>query len=120
MRISLPPVEAGEEEGFTQSKDIFGLKYLGDGMTNLIANVDDPLVIAFDGQWGAGKTTFLKMWAGELRKQGYPTIYFDAFENDYVEDAFAALVREVIRARGAWLLFLPPYSPDLNPIKMAS
>ena len=71
MRISLPPVEAGEEEGFTQSKDIFGLKYLGDGMTNLIANVDDPLVIAFDGQWGAGKTTFLKMWAGELRKQGY-------------------------------------------------
>ena len=25
----------------------------------------------------------------------------------------------VIRARGAWLLFLPPYSPDLNPIEMA-
>lgn len=25
----------------------------------------------------------------------------------------------VIRARGAWVLFLPPYSPDLNPIEMA-
>lgn len=24
-----------------------------------------------------------------------------------------------IKARGAWLLFLPPYSPDLNPIEMA-
>ena len=24
-----------------------------------------------------------------------------------------------IRAKGAWLLFLPPYSPDLNPIEMA-
>ena len=24
-----------------------------------------------------------------------------------------------IRARGAWVLFLPPYSPDLNPIEMA-
>lgn len=24
-----------------------------------------------------------------------------------------------IRTRGAWLLFLPPYSPDLNPIEMA-
>ena len=24
-----------------------------------------------------------------------------------------------IHARGAWLLFLPPYSPDLNPIEMA-
>ena len=25
----------------------------------------------------------------------------------------------LIRAHGAWLLFLPPYSPDLNPIEMA-
>jgi len=26
---------------------------------------------------------------------------------------------ELIKARGAWLLFLPAYSPDLNPIEMA-
>lgn len=26
---------------------------------------------------------------------------------------------ELVRERGAWLLFLPPYSPDLNPIEMA-
>lgn len=26
---------------------------------------------------------------------------------------------QAIRARGAWILFLPPYSPDLNPIEMA-
>ena len=26
---------------------------------------------------------------------------------------------KIIRAHGAWLLFLPPYSPDLNPIEMA-
>ena len=26
---------------------------------------------------------------------------------------------KIIRAQGAWLLFLPPYSPDLNPIEMA-
>lgn len=26
---------------------------------------------------------------------------------------------QAIRARGAWMLFLPPYSPDLNPIEMA-
>jgi transposase len=25
----------------------------------------------------------------------------------------------LLRARGAWFLFLPPYSPDLNPIEMA-
>jgi len=26
---------------------------------------------------------------------------------------------KAIRARGAWLIFLPRYSPDLNPIEMA-
>jgi transposase len=26
---------------------------------------------------------------------------------------------EVLKSAGAWLLFLPPYSPDLNPIEMA-
>jgi transposase len=26
---------------------------------------------------------------------------------------------KAIRDRGAWMLFLPPYSPDLNPIEMA-
>jgi transposase len=26
-------------------------------------------------------------------------------------------IEEVIEARGAWVIFLPPYSPDLNPIE---
>lgn len=28
-------------------------------------------------------------------------------------------VERLVKNRGAWLLFLPPYSPDLNPIEMA-
>lgn len=31
----------------------------------------------------------------------------------------SAKAEAVIRARGAWMLFLPQYSPDLNPIEMA-
>jgi transposase len=27
--------------------------------------------------------------------------------------------KAVLKERGAWFLFLPPYSPDLNPIEMA-
>ena len=30
-----------------------------------------------------------------------------------------AAAQAAIRERGAWLLFLPPYSPDLNPIELA-
>jgi transposase len=28
-------------------------------------------------------------------------------------------IRELVEARGAQLLYLPPYSPDLNPIELA-
>jgi transposase len=31
----------------------------------------------------------------------------------------SAAAEAAIRAKGAWFLFLPPYSPDLNPIEMA-
>jgi transposase len=31
----------------------------------------------------------------------------------------SAAAEQAIRERGAWLLFLPSYSPDLNPIEMA-
>lgn len=96
MRIFPQPLQIGDTEGFTAEKDIFGRHELGTGLTNLVGSVADPMVIAIDGQWGTGKTTFLKMWAGQLRQQGFPVIYFDAFENDYVDDAFAALAAEII------------------------
>lgn len=31
----------------------------------------------------------------------------------------SAYASDIVRARGAWLLFLPQYSPDLNPIEQA-
>jgi transposase len=31
----------------------------------------------------------------------------------------SSVAERAIRAKGAWVLFLPPYSPDLNPIEMA-
>src|SRR6202022_1708757 len=38
---------------------------------------------------------------------------------DYLPAHKSAAAEQAIRAKGAWLLFLPPYSPDLNPIEMA-
>lgn len=31
----------------------------------------------------------------------------------------SAKAAQILKQRGAWFLFLPPYSPDLNPIEMA-
>ncbi len=96
MRIFPPTVEITEGEGFTPEKDIFKRADFGKGLASLVAAVDEPMVIAFDGQWGSGKTTFIKMWAGLLRQNGHPVIYFDAFANDYIDDAFLAIAGEVV------------------------
>src|SRR5262249_28293078 len=85
MRLFPPPLQIADDEGFTPEKDIFGRADIGRGLTSLLARVNEPLVVAVDGQWGSGKTTFLKMWAGELRKSDIPVVYFDAYEHDYVD-----------------------------------
>jgi hypothetical protein len=69
MLLFPPPLNIGELEGFANDKDMFGRAVIGTGLTNLISSVTAPLVIAIDGQWGSGKTTFLKMWAGELARR---------------------------------------------------
>jgi hypothetical protein len=97
MRIFPPQLKIGDEEGFTPEKDIFQRAPFGEGLTNLVSVADDPLVIMLDSPWGTGKTTFIKMWAGHLRKNGFPVIYFDAFQNDHVDDGFLAIAAEVIR-----------------------
>jgi KAP family P-loop domain len=96
MYIFPPTLNIGDKEGFSFEKDIFGRAAMGQGLTNLVRSIENPIVMAVDGQWGSGKTVFLKMWAGKLRQENFPVIYFDAFENDYAEDAFTAIASEII------------------------
>lgn len=102
MRIFPAPMEIGENDGFTDANDIFGYREFGERLGNLVCAVDHPLTLLLDGPWGSGKSTFIKQWAGHLRKQGVPVIHFDAFANDYHEDPFLALAGEILaRAKGA-------------------
>jgi hypothetical protein len=96
VKVYPDPLVISDVEGFASTKDLFGRASLGSGLSNLVTVVENPMVIAVDGVWGSGKSTFLKMWGGELRKANFPVIAFDAFENDYVDDAFAVLAREIV------------------------
>jgi energy-coupling factor transporter ATP-binding protein EcfA2 len=96
MRIFPPQIEVADDEGFLPEKDVFRRAEFGTGLADLVCAIQDPMVIALDGQWGSGKTTFVKMWAGLLRQRGHPVIYFDAFANDYIDDAFLAIAGEVV------------------------
>lgn len=96
MRIFPPSLEIGDTEGFTPEKDIFGRATFGQGLIKVVQQIEDPLVILLNSPWGTGKTSFLKMWSGELRKLGHSVIYFDAFQHDYSNDPFISLAAEII------------------------
>jgi hypothetical protein len=95
MKLIPSQIEISEYEGFLPEKDIFQRKGFAEELSNLVVNVSDELVLALDAPWGEGKTTFVKMWRGMLKEKGVESIYFDAFENDYLEDPFLVLVGEI-------------------------
>lgn len=94
MRITLPPLEISEDEAF-QKNDLFKRQEFGVSLLNFILNCEEELVISLNGQWGEGKTTFIKMWQGMLREIRVPHIYIDAFKNDYLDDPFTAVASAI-------------------------
>lgn len=69
-------------------------------------NEDDPKAIAINGQWGAGKTQFLKMWKNYLihendlllrsgKQSKYSVVYFNAWKYDYHESPLIPLAYTV-------------------------
>ena len=51
--------------------------------------------MSLDGAWGTGKTTFVKMWQQQLNNHEFKTIYFNAWEHDYMTDPLVALMGEL-------------------------
>lgn len=93
MNIVTPPIIVEENEAF--EKDILGRSDFGQSLLNLVSRSSDELVISLDGKWGEGKTTFVKMWQGMLNQAEVPSIYIDAFSNDYIDDAFIAVASAI-------------------------
>ncbi|MGD9887834.1 MAG: P-loop NTPase fold protein [Halothiobacillaceae bacterium] len=93
MKLVTPSLVVNDSDGF--SKDVLQRKEFGEALSNLIIQSTDELVISLDGKWGEGKTTFVKMWQGLLKEKGIPSIYIDAFQNDYTEDAFISIASAI-------------------------
>jgi hypothetical protein len=69
--------------------------------------VEGGLVIALNGSFGAGKTTFLSMWKSDLDKRkeadsAIPKpIILNAWESDFCGDPLLSIVNALIKAAGA-------------------
>lgn len=64
-------------------------------LTDIVNTYADGFVLAINNEWGAGKTTFVKMWQQQLKNEDFQTIYFNAWENDFDRNPLVALMSEL-------------------------
>lgn len=93
MRLTPPPLDIPDDSPF--QNDLFGREESANCLFNLISRLDDGLVMSINAPWGEGKTSFVKMWNAFLRQKEVKCIYFDAFAQDYIDDAFIAITSEI-------------------------
>lgn len=78
--------------------DLLKRKPISEQLSDLVQRIESPIVIALDDQWGSGKSYFLKRWVAAHTKDNKgtgKTVYFDAFENDYLNDPLISLISAV-------------------------
>lgn len=66
----------------------------GKKLSDLVERISQPMVVALDAPWGAGKSVFLKCWVGAhtLENEGTAkTVYYDAFCHDFMDDPLISL-----------------------------
>lgn len=93
MILKNPHLEIPKEKPFKE--DRLGREDNIAALTELIKNYDSPFVLAIDSSWGNGKTTFIEMWKQYLENDGYPVIKFNAWENDFSDNALVSLMGEI-------------------------
>ena len=64
-------------------------------LTELFDAIGNQMVLAINSPWGTGKSSFLKMWNQYLINEGYKTIFFNSWENDFIDEPFIAFINEI-------------------------
>ena len=57
-----------------------------------------PLTLSIEGEWGSGKSFFMKKLDEYLRKEGKRTVWFNAWRHDKAEAVWAAFALSFITA----------------------
>ncbi|GLB47831.1 KAP family P-loop NTPase fold protein [Neptunitalea lumnitzerae] len=86
-------IEISDNEPFANCK--LGREVYAEVLTTIVDSYADGFVLAINNEWGTGKTTFVKMWQTYLKKVGHNTVYFNAWENDFEDNALVALMGEL-------------------------
>ena len=93
MKLKAPPIEIPTDDPFRN--DLLGRKESAEFLTELLRSTDEPMVLCINAPWGEGKSTFLRMWRQTLVNAGFKTLIFNAWENDFSDDALVSLIGEL-------------------------
>src|SRR4030067_467457 len=93
MLLKAPLIEIDKENPF--KNDLLAREESAKILTELIKSISEPFVICIDAPWGQGKTTFLKMWRQYLSNNNIQSLYFNAWESDFSDDALVSLIGEI-------------------------
>lgn len=77
--------------------DKLGFRDVAVGLAQFLRNpkTAPPLTVAISGRWGSGKTSIMKMTETELRREQYPTVWFNAWHHRQETSMLAALLVQV-------------------------
>lgn len=64
-------------------------------LTQIVGSANEGFVLAINNEWGAGKTTFVRMWKQQMDNEGFQTLYFNAWESDCDSNPLTALLAEL-------------------------
>lgn len=84
------------------SDDVLKRRELAQQLTAALSTVTQPFVLGLHGEFGNGKTFFIKRWQQELQNAGDVAVYFNAWETDYAADpliAFTAVIKKQLEAQ---------------------
>ncbi len=87
--------ESDPADGDPWKDDVLNRKDIAGKLTNMIRNQSESIVIGLHGDWGTGKTFLLKRWQCDLEKEGTKAIYFNAWEDDFIDDPFIAIIGQL-------------------------
>ena len=93
IRIRPEEIDAPPEDPF--KFDLLDRKKSAEVLTDVVGSFRGPGVIALDAAWGAGKTTFLRMWSQKLKNDKFTVVEFNAWDTDFAADPFLALSTEL-------------------------
>lgn len=91
MGIRIQPLEVKVPPGDPFGNDLLAREEPAQVLTHLVGSIEGPCVLAIDGHWGSGKTTFLTMWTQHLIDKKFPVVKFNAWETDYSAIPFISL-----------------------------